>query len=434
MYSVISFSYKNLDIAIREKLAFPQSDLPQFYTMLFSVFPYIQECILLSTCNRFELVLFAPSKDLSDIVNFIASYRCISSSELQEGVRFFHDSLAIEHIFSVASSLDSLVIGETQITGQLKDAYKISFDLGFCKKELTRVMHFAFKCAAQVRHQTQISKNPTSIASVAITQFLALNPQKKGVIVVGTGEIGSLCVKYLLNHGFEVLLLSRTLDHAQALKNELSDNRINVASFASLSEVINTDYYLFCATGAPHTIITQDMIKPCEFKRIWFDLALPRDIEHFERDDIALFVIDDLQEIVLENKHKREAEIKQAQRIIQDQIILFEQWLKSLDVEPLIKAFREKAKQCCVDEVSRAIKKGFLDKESEEEVLRILHNAFNKFLHHPTAYIKTIKENPESDFIVDSVKKLFDLKGEEVFANPYKCEKNLVKGQNYENE
>lgn len=434
MYAVLSFSHKHLDIALREKIAFPQEELPHFYASLFHAFPQIKECILLSTCNRFELLMFVDSKDLEGLVDFIAGFRNLVASDLREGARFFYKEDAVEHIFSVASSLDSLVVGETQITGQLKSAYKLSFELGFCKKELTRVAHFAFKSAALVRSQTQISKNPTSVASVAISRFLSLAPQKEKVAVVGTGEIGVLCVKYLLNHGFEVLVLSRTLQNAQALKDEIGSDKISISSFANLAEIINSIPYLFCATGAPHTIITQDMIKSCEFKRIWFDLALPRDIEYFEREDISLFAIDDLQEVIMHNKDKREQDIQKAQGIVQKQVSAFYQWLQSLDVEPIIKAFREKAKQCCVDEVSRAIKKGFLDKESEEEVLRILHNAFNKFLHHPTTYIKTIKENPESDFIVDNVKKLFDLKGEEVFINPYKCERNFIKGQNHEDE
>ncbi|MCE3046821.1 glutamyl-tRNA reductase [Helicobacter kayseriensis] len=425
MYCVISFSHKHLDISIRERIAFPQSELKQFYTKLFSSFSFIQECILLSTCNRFELLLVVNSKDVKSIVEWIASYRDISLSQLQSGVQLLFEDEALDHIFSVASSLDSLVLGETQITGQLKNAYKTSYEFGFCKKELTRAMHFAFKCAALIRSQTQISKSPTSVASVAIAHFLNLNPQKKKVVVVGTGEIGILCVKYLLSHGFEVLLLSRTLDHACAIKQELNDDRIDIASFANLTEIINSHPYLFCATGAPHAIITKDMIKTCSFQRIWFDLALPRDIQPLEEENIALFVIDDLQEVVVENKNKREEELQKARGMICQQVKLFRQWLASLDVEPLIKAFREKAKQCCIDEVSRAIKKGFLDSAEEEKVMRIMHNAFNKFLHHPTTYIKTIKENPESDFIVENIQKLFDLRGKEVFNNPYKCEKHL---------
>lgn len=423
MYAVLSFSHKNLEIALREKIALPQDELESFYQALFIAFPQVKECVLLSTCNRFELLLFIQNaQDLQPIIAFIASYRKIALNLIEKSAQSFYAQEAVRHIFSVASSLDSLVVGETQITGQLKSAYKHSYGLGFCKKELTRVMHFAFKTAALVRSQTQISKNPTSISSVAVSHFLQLVAKKAKVIVVGTGEIGKLCVKYLLAHDFEVLLLSRTLSNAQAFKNELGDDRLNIAPFSQLSELINVYPYLFCATGAPHAIITQEMLRACEFKRVWFDLALPRDIELLEFKGINLFVIDDLQEMVLNNKGKREEEVKKAEKIISKQMGEFFQWLQSLEVEPIIKAFRDKAKQCCVDEVSRAIKKGFLNPQEEEEVLRILHNAFNKFLHHPTLYIKTIKEEPESDFILENVKRLFDLGREEAFKNPYQCD------------
>lgn len=422
MYSVLSFSHKKLEISIRERIAFPQSELDTFYAELFAKFPQIKECVLLSTCNRFELILFAQMQDLSPLLEFIASYRQIDLKLLQEGAQIFYAHKAVEHIFRVASSLDSLVVGETQITGQLRDAYKLSYELGFCQRELTRVIHFAFKTAAMIRSETQISKNPTSVASVAISHFLSLVKKKEKVVVVGSGEIGSLCIKYLLNQDFEVVLLSRTLENAQALKDEINDERIEVLPFAELSRVLNTYPYLFSATGADHMIITQEMIKPCDFHRIWFDLALPRDIEHCQREDITLFEIDDLQGMVANNKDKREEEAKKAQEIIAEQIYVFFQWLDGLEVEPIIKALREKAKQCCFDEVSRAVKKGFLDSQNEEEVLRILHNTFNKFLHHPTLYIKKIKEKPESDFVLENIKQLFDLEEEKSLSNPYKCE------------
>lgn len=427
MFFVLSFSYKKLEISLREKLAFPRSELQEFYTSLFLAFPNVTECILVSTCNRFELFLFAQMQDISALIDFIASYRHFDVKLLQKGAQIFSHQGAVEHIFRVASSLDSLVLGETQITGQLKEAYQFSYESGFCKKELTRVMHFAFKTAALVRSQTQISKNPISVASVAVSHFCSLVDSKNTtskIVVIGTGEMGILCVKYLLSHQYQVLLLSRTLQNAQALKEEMSDDSLEVASFAELHHVINTYPYLFCATGAPHVIITEDMIQARDFHRIWFDLALPRDIECFKRSDIELYSIDDFQTIMTSNKNKRENEVQKAQEIISRQVCTFFQWLESLEVEPIIKALREKAKQCCIHEVSRAIKKGFLKTSHEEEILRILHNVFNKFLHYPTTYIKTIKEHPESDFILEGIKKLFDLEGNEIFNNPYKCERH----------
>lgn len=422
MYALISFSHKKLDISLREKIALPQSELEDFYKLFFSTFAKVQECVILATCNRFEVLLYGDlsQSDLRDMVMMIANHRGIEGEKLLEGAELYLGERAVWHIFNVASSLDSLVVGETQITGQLKNAYRYSFDHGFCKKALTRVVHFAFKTAALVRNQTQISKNPVSVASVAVTKFLQCNPSRtQKVLVVGCGEIGSLCAKHLLSNGFNIIVLSRQIHSAQKLCDELGEGA-EVASFADLKDLLHTYPYLFSATGAPHAIITQDMIESEDSRRLWFDLALPRDIEGVE--GVRLFVIDDLQEIVNENISKREEELQNAHSIVQTQICEFYQWIKSLDVEPIIKSFREKARECCHLELERAIKKGFLPKESYKSVERVLHNAFNKFLHHPTTYIKTIKENPESDFILGNVKKLFDLQDYEIYQNPYNCE------------
>lgn len=422
MYALISFSHKKLDISVREKIALPQNELENFYQLFLSTFPKVQECIVLTTCNRFEILLYGElaESDLEEMVSFIASHRGIESASLKEGVEFYLQERAVWHIFKVASSLDSLVVGETQITGQLKNAYRYSFDHGFCKKALTRVVHFAFKTAALVRNQTQISKNPVSVASVAVAKFLQCQPDRmQKVVVVGSGEIGSLCAKHLLANGFEIILLSGQIQNAQKLAEELGEG-VGVADFSELKNLLNLHPYVFSATGAPHAVITQDMIESEDSRRLWFDLALPRDIE--EMSGAQIFVIDDLQEIVNENISKREEELQNAYKIVQNQISEFYQWIKSLDVEPIIKSFRDKAKECCHLELERAIKKGFLPKEQYENVERILHNAFNKFLHHPTTYIKTIKENPESDFILGNVKKLFDLQDFEIYQNPYNCE------------
>lgn len=422
MYALISFSHKKLDISVREKIALPQNELENFYQLFLSTFPKAQEYIVLATCNRFEILLYGElnESDLEEMVAFIANHRGIESASLKEGVEFYLQERAVWHIFKVASSLDSLVVGETQITGQLKNAYRYSFDHGFCKKALTRVVHFAFKTAALVRNQTQISKNPVSVASVAVAKFLQCQPDRaQKVVVVGSGEIGSLCAKHLLANGFEIILLSGQIQNAQKLAEELGEG-VGVADFSELKNLLNLHPYVFSATGAPHAVITQDMIESEDSRRLWFDLALPRDIE--EMSGAQIFVIDDLQEIVNENISKREEELQNAYKIVQNQISEFYQWIKSLDVEPIIKSFRDKAKECCHLELERAIKKGFLPKEQYENVERILHNAFNKFLHHPTTYIKTIKENPESDFILGNVKKLFDLQDFEIYQNPYNCE------------
>lgn len=423
MYAVISFSHKKLDISLREQIALPHDEIPSFYQGIFQTSSLLEECVILSTCNRFELLLYGEGLgegDLDGLIEYLAQRRGVESQILRENANIFCDARAIEHILKVASSLDSLVVGETQITGQLKGAYKTSFELGFCKKALGRLVHFALKCSALIRNQTQISKSPVSVASVAVAKFMQYNPSREEkVIVVGTGEIGNLCAKHLLSHGFSIILLSGRIQSAQALAQELGE-RVEVAPFSSLYSLLALHPYLFTATGAPHAIITKEVIPPKK-QCLWFDMALPRDIE----DGVVgaeVFVIDDLQEIVNDNINKRQQELSNALEIVDEQTREFFAWIKTLEVEPVIKSFRAKAKECAIYEIKRAIKKGFLPRENAEEVERILHNAFNKFLHHPTVYIKTIKEHPEGDFILENVKKLFDLSELEDNQNPHQYE------------
>lgn len=423
MYAVISFSHKKLDISLREQIALPHDEIPSFYQGIFQTSSLLEECVILSTCNRFELLLYGEGLgegDLDGLIEYLAQRRGVESQILRENANIFCDARAIEHILKVASSLDSLVVGETQITGQLKGAYKTSFELGFCKKALGRLVHFALKCSALIRNQTQISKSPVSVASVAVAKFMQHNPSREEkVIVVGTGEIGNLCAKHLLSHGFSIILLSGRIQSAQALAQELGE-RVEVAPFSSLYSLLALHPYLFTATGAPHAIITKEVIPPKK-QCLWFDMALPRDIE----DGVVgaeVFVIDDLQEIVNDNINKRQQELSNALEIVDEQTREFFAWIKTLEVEPVIKSFRAKAKECAIYEIKRAIKKGFLPRENAEEVERILHNAFNKFLHHPTVYIKTIKEHPEGDFILENVKKLFDLSELEDNQNPHQYE------------
>ncbi|ANV97483.1 glutamyl-tRNA reductase [Helicobacter enhydrae] len=432
MYAVVSFSYKHLEIALREQIALPQDKMQEFYASLKAEISEIEECIVLSTCNRFELIMALERWDealLVRIVQWVAGYQGVSYESLKNGAMLFGGKEAIGHIFEVASSLDSLVVGETQITGQLKSAYKFSYENGFCHKELTRLIHFAFKCAAMIRTQTQISKNAISISSIAVSQLMLLcGDTPKKALVIGAGEMGRLCVRHLLAHQFEVKLIVRHLENAREFVESLDTPSISVASFGDLQSDLCDYPYVFTATGAQNAIITKAMIAPSALDRIWFDLALPRDIEgsreELQGKGISLYVIDDLQELMNANMQKRQGELLEAHKIIKHQIQEFEIWLKGLEVEPLIKSFREKARTCCVGEVDRAIQKGYLQEEERENVIRILHNAFNKFLHHPTIYIKSIQEKPEGDFILENVKKLFDLGEQNTTQMSYKCEKD----------
>ncbi|MGP1580611.1 MAG: glutamyl-tRNA reductase [Wolinella sp.] len=424
-YLIVSYSHKNTDLATRERLAFGSKRSDDLLHELL-INKFINEGIVLSTCNRVEFILNVQEKQKASdfLLEKLAEHTKIPREELFERADFYEDSGAIHHLFCVASSLDSLVIGETQIAGQLKSAFKFAYDHGYCSQKLSRAMHFAFRCAASVRNCTEISKNPVSVASASVSKAKEILGDLGGdtAVVVGLGEMGQLAIKHLNNLGCNVILVNRDKNKAEEFAKEFGGS-VSVEGFSRLGELINCHKLLFSATGAPHTVITKDMVVPKNFKRYWFDLAVPRDIESLENEMVSIYAVDDLQDIVNKNISLREEQAKRAYGIIGQFTQEFFKWLQSLSVDPIIKAMREQARESALKELNRALNKGFLPKECEKSVEKILHSAFNTFLHHPTVRLKEISEEPKADTVVEAVKLLFGIENErKMMLDRYRCE------------
>lgn len=425
-YLVVSFSHKNTDLHTREKLALNDEKVRDVVYHDLIKHPVINELIILSTCNRVEIIASVkdPFKASDAILEKLSEISKIGFDELEGRADIYEDNGAIHHIFSVASALDSLVIGETQISGQLKEAFKEAFEKGYAGQKLARVMHFAFKCAAEVRNSTDISRNPVSIASAAVAQAKDIFENLGGMsaIVVGTGEMGVLAAKHLISSGCNVILIGRNLEKTQKIARDLGES-VQPESVQNLKNLINRYRLLFSATSSKEPVITKEMVEKKEFKRYWFDMAVPRDIEDFVFENIEIFVVDDLKEIVNKSLALREAQAKEAYRIVGRYTKEFFKWLQTLSIEPIIKAIRDQAKEASLSEIKKAVKKGYIPKELEENITKLLHSAFNKFLHTPTKNIKAIANDPSGDTIVESIKYVFNLNGEEYnHLNRYKCE------------
>jgi glutamyl-tRNA reductase len=425
-YLTISFTHKNTDIKVREKLSFADDQKRCLFISNLQDFEFINETIVLSTCNRVEIICSVSDcqKSIEYIFSKIAEISCVEKSDLENRGDIYEDNGAIHHLFSVASSLDSLVIGETQIVGQLKDAFRFSVEKGYCGQKLGRAMHHTFRCAANVRANTDISKNPISVSSVAVSKAKDLLGCLDGVtsIVVGAGEMSTLAAKHLIASGSNVIIVNRNLDNAKALADELGE-KASTASYSKLSELINRYQLVFSATGAPHSVITDDMIEEASFQRYLFDIAVPRDIEVTSSDMLEVFAVDDLEEIVTKNLSMREEQARVAYSIVGNSTIEFFKWLQTLSVDPIIKELRDKAKECSEKEIERALKKGHIPAEYKESLEKILHYAFNSFLHHPTKVLKEVADRPEADTIVQSIQEIFDINEESTKRiNMYKCE------------
>ncbi len=430
-YLIVSFSHKNSDIATREKLAFNSEEKKSIFSAKLIKYNSVNEVLLLSTCNRVEILCSVKDCDkaIEDIFCELSKISSLSIEELEGRADIYEDNGAIHHIFAVASSLESIAIGETQIMGQIKNAFKFCFDHGFCSQKIARVMHHAFRCAASVRNSTEISSTPVSISSIAVNkakEFFGGSLAGFSTIIVGAGEMGRICAEYLIKNGVNVIIISRNFEKAKNLANELGETTI-AEDISKLPVYINKYRFLFSATSSENHVITSDMVKEVDFERHWFDIAMPRDIEESCKEkNIQLHTVDDLKDIAFQNQAFREKQASTAYSIVGKFTIEFYKWLQTLQVDPIIKKMRDMAKKSAQKELDRAIKKRYLPKEYKDEVEKILHQAFNSFLHKPTCNLKKIAEDPEFDTIVQSFQYLFDVNEEQKKAiNMYKCEYHI---------
>ncbi|WP_279176545.1 glutamyl-tRNA reductase [Campylobacter insulaenigrae] len=427
-YYCISFTHKNTDIATREKLSFSNDDKKREFLRLIHSNNKILESLLLSTCNRVEIFIFLA--DSEGIHEFVLNSLCllcdVNKEELNLKADFYEDSGAIHHLFSVASSLDSLVVGETQIAGQLKDAYKFSLQEQRCGVNITRAVHYAFKCAANVRNQTEISKNPISVASVAVSKAKELiNLENKTAVVIGAGEMSELACKHLINAKAKVLILNRDLEKAKKLSEQLGSN-VNFESIANLKEVLNTYEIFFSATNAPHAIIIDELLEEKNYTRYFFDIAVPRDIDLKTSDKIVVYAVDDLEEVVRKNLTLREHQAQIAYSIVGNMTNDFFKYLSKLATLPLVKQLRLQAKEIAHKELQKAINKGYLKSSNHQEAQKLINQVLNAFLHHPSVNLKKLSGTMQNDAVINSMRYVFDLKNENLEGlNHYKCEFSL---------
>ncbi|EAL4562810.1 glutamyl-tRNA reductase [Campylobacter coli] len=425
MYYCISFTHKNTDLSLRERLSFSDEAKKNEFLRLLSIHENIEECLVISTCNRVEIVAYVKEACEEYIIKSLALLCNVDKESLVQKADIFEDSGAIHHLFSVASSLDSLVVGETQIAGQLKDAFAFALKNNFCAVHLSRAIHSAFKCAAKVRNETQISKNPISVASVAVAKAKELLPlDGKSAIVIGAGEMGELAAKHLITAGARVIVLNRDMEKARILCERLGVLS-ECDSLNNLKKYLDEYELFFSATNAPNAIITNSLIDEVSHKRYFFDIAVPRDIDISENEKISVFAVDDLEVVVRKNLALREQEARMAYGIIGRETAEFFRYLNDLALTPIIKAIRLQAKECANKQLQIALDKGYLKHSDEEEARKLIHQVFKAFLHTPTMNLKHLQGKMQSDTVINAMRYIFDLENNLEGLNQYTCEFNM---------
>jgi len=412
-YLIISFSHKNTDIQLREKLAFNSDEEKERFLRKIASDEITKEVVLLSTCNRVEIITRSINIKQSgkNIIEKLSSYAGVDFDMLYDRADIYDNDGAVHHLFTVASALDSLVIGETQIVGQLKDAYRFSSDRGLCDVKMNRIMHYAFKCAANVRTATSLGTGSVSVASTAVAKAkeIVVDATNVDALVIGAGEMSELTIKHLLSSGFRVTVTSRNMKKAQDLAESFEEH-IYVEPYDKLTSLLDTSTVMITATSAPYPIITIENTNEVSKYRYWFDIAVPRDIdENIDYSNLEIYSVDDLQDIVNQNMSLRASQAKQAYSIVSKMSIEFFSWLKTLEVEPLVKQLHLNAQEVIEKKVSNAIKKGFIKGEDKENIEKLCQTVISEYLHTPSVQIKSISKNMECDVVIGAIQRVFGI-------------------------
>ncbi len=423
-YQIVSFNYKKCALEDREAVAFRDDNEIKEFLNLLCDFDFIVEAFVINTCNRVEIV--SASRDnfatYHAILGLLSRFKSADFRKLSKIAARYEDEEAIEHFFSVVSSLDSMVVGEAQITGQVKDAFRLSYRNKTAANELDNLLNYATKCAAEVRNSTDISSKPISIASVAVSKAEEELESLSGMVgvVIGTGEMGKLASKHLLRAGADVLLISRNKQNAIKLAKELGEN-VKVGDFEKINKYINKYRLLFTATASKEPIIIEDMVEDTTMDRLWFDMAIPRDISsNIKNEKIKIYYIDDLKEISKNNHALRKEQALIAADIVKKYKDEFLKWLQALSIEPVIKQMRLNIDEIVKQEVQRVVKKGFFPKEYEKNLEHFGKQLFDKFLHSPTKKLREVSKSKDSLEYIEAIKDIFAINTDDVDPKKYK--------------
>lgn len=415
---VIGLNHKTAPIEIRERLAFPEDGIEKALSQIKSL-PLLKENMILSTCNRVEIyaTVQETEKAILDLKGFLSRYHGLSLKEFEKNLYLLVGEEAVRHIFRVASSLDSMVVGEPQILGQIKSAYNMAAEAKTSGLILHRLLHRGFHVAKRVRTETKIGNSAVSVSFVAVELAKKIfgTLEKRTVLLIGAGEMCELAARHLVSGGIEkVLVTNRTYERAVTLAQEFRGEPI---PFEEIYRGLRMVDIVISATDSPQYLLHHEevakVIKDRKQKPIFFiDIADPRNIEPRVGDieNVYLYNIDDLQKVANDNIQDREKEAQKAEAIVQDEVVKFVNWYHSLEVTPTIVALRKKFDEIRNKELEKTLSIHPHLSDKERQSLEALTSAIiNKILHDPLTLLKQKNEEAMADLYIDALRTLFEL-------------------------
>jgi glutamyl-tRNA reductase len=418
-FSITGVNHKSAPVEVRERLAFDDHALSEALVALKGR-PGFCEGMILSTCNRVEVALTCEENSKSaavEVDEFLADTRHVRREWVAPYLYRFEDSDAIRHLFRVAASLDSMVIGEPQILGQLKSAYSLAKEHGAVSGFLDALLTRAFSVAKRVRSETDIGANAVSIsyAAVELAREIFGSLEGKKIMIVGAGKMSELAARHLRRSGAgQILVTNRT--HARALEMaELFEGKL--VDYTRFLEALPEIDIVISSSAAPHYIILRDdMKKVLEARRnkpmFLIDIAVPRNIEPTvnELDNVFLYDIDDLQKVIETNLQGRMDSAEEAEAIVHEEVERMVARLKAREVAPTIVKLQDELERLRATEVARMrTKLGALTPEQEQAIEALTKSMINKIAHGPISEIRRQASQPDGHYIINAVRKVFRL-------------------------
>ncbi len=408
-------------LEVREKVTFGADALSGALTELIGDCA-VAEAAILSTCNRTEIYCNLNAADPSRPIDWFAGFHGCRNNELRSYLYTHPGAGAVKHMLRVASGLDSMVLGEPQVLGQLKQAYQTAIAAGSIGKLLNRLFQHSFKVAKEVRSNTLIGNHPVSVAyaAVRLARHIFGDLSRQTVLLIGAGETIELAAKHLHENGLQKMIVAnRTRDRAQRLARQYSAYTITPEE---LPQHLDEADIIISATASPAPLLRRDMMERALLKRkhrpvFILDMAVPRDVdaEVGELEDVYLYTVDDLQGIIDDNIKTRRAAARQAEQIIDTEVTHFMDWVNSQDAVATIRALRRQAQQARAEALETALQKLRGGAKPEDLLHEITHTLTNKLMHPPSARLHRL-EAGEKQAMLRAVQDLYDLTPEDLQA------------------
>ena len=413
--AVVGVNHRTAPLEVRERFAHAPSEVPDALARVLSA--GAAGGVLLSTCNRTEFYVAEPGEGVSDAVWSLLGERLSGGRSAREYGYATRDRDAVRHLYRVSAGLDSMVLGESQIQGQVRDAWETS------RSQAGPVLHRLFQSAllvgARVRSETQLGTGAASVpsAAVAVASKIFGDLTGRTALILGAGDMAELAASCLIAAGARVTLVAnRTYERARGIAEQLGARALALdEAWPSFAE---TDLAL-CSTAAPHAVVTWERVAGAIRRRggrplCILDLAVPRDVEPAvgQLENVFLYDVDDLQAVAGQAAAQRRGEIPAAEGIVNEEVERFWTWYGGLVVVPILKGFRDQLDALRVAELERAVRRfKHLAPEDREQLEQFSRALLNKFLHHPTMALKEAAERGRSYALLEALKELFALEG-----------------------